>query len=72
MKWLVDAAVALDGALAAEDEARITWEDCGCGTPERERWADATSYRYEAARKLRAAVHYARGRSAPREDHERP
>ena len=28
--------------------------------PERERWADATSYRYEAARKLRAAVHYAR------------
>ena len=49
-------------ALEYEDMARVAWDESGAGSPELERWGNATDSRCEHARQLRACIYEFRKR----------
>lgn len=61
---LAESAKALLVAIKAEDAARDAWHECGCGTPEFERWSHMTAARRKRVDELRADVREFLKRSA--------
>lgn len=61
-EYLAKQAEYLLTALEYEDMARVAWDESGAGTPEFERWGNATDSRCEHARQLRARLYEFRKR----------
>ena len=61
---LAQSVEALLVAVHAEDAARAAWDECGCGTPEFDRWSVATRARCKCADQVRADMREFRRRSA--------
>ena len=67
-EYLAKQAEYLLTALEYEDMARVAWDESGAGTPEFERWGNATDSRGEHAKKLRERIYEFRKR-VPRDPH---
>lgn len=61
-EYLATQAECLLSALEREDMARVAWDESGAGTPEFERWDNATEARCEYATKLRERIYEFRKR----------
>jgi len=61
---LAESAKALLVAIKAEDAARAAWDECGCGTPEFDRWSHMTAVRHKQVDEVRADVREFLKRSA--------
>lgn len=61
-EYLAKQAEYLLTALEYEDMARVAWDESGAGTPEFERWSNATDSRCEHAKQLRSRIYEFRKR----------